>query len=1012
MKKVDNEEIESFLEGRDPQKYIVGIEAGYSDNKVYLIIDDPETGKRIERHKLRPFVWARLPDIRKLYKGDRKVIRERMAEFGIKIDSLNTEGSQRLEEGFKYIVHCSKTYNDLINFFRYGGINIFGSPDFISLSPAEQFLIQSGKRLFKGIDDYQDIHRFVFDLETTGLDPYNCRIFQVGMKDNRGFNQVIGIDAPTEEEMDRMEREAIMDFFKNLSTIKPSIIAGYNSENFDWNFFFKRCEVLNLDITKIGKTLNPKQPILRKESTLKLGAEVERYEQTIMWGYNITDTYHAVRRAQAINSSIKGAGLKYITKYSGIAKPNRVYVQGDKIHKIWNENKDFYFWDSDGSYYEVEKHKEDEGLKEGWEIVKGRYIIERYLLDDLWETEEVDNIFNQATFLLAKIIPSTFARTSTMGTAAIWKLLMLAWSYEKDLAIPAYQQQTSFTGGLSRLLKVGFGRNIVKLDFASLYPSIQLTHDVFPECDVTGAMKGMLQYVYDKRNLYKELKNKAEAEGNSKLAGDYDKKQLPLKILNNSMFGSVSAPNVFPWGDMRVGEQITCTGRQYLRHMVIFFMSKGFEPTVLDTDGVNFVIPENADQIKYIGKGIHRMVKKDKEYTGCEAVVAEYNELYMQKVMGLDIDEYCKASINLARKNYANLIPGKKGKKDKIKLVGNTIKSKKLPTYIEEFLDKGIKMLLAGDGKEFIEYYYEYAETIYNMEIPLSKIASKAKVKMIPADYIKRCKQKNKNGKPLPKQAHMELLLREGRMDVSLGDVIYYVNVGSKKSHGDIKAVKNKQTGETTLEFNCKVLDNDLIENNPDQTGEYNVPKYLSAFNTRIKPLLVCFSPEIRDQILINNPEDRQFFTEKQLQLTAGFPFKPTDQDTIEELLTISEGELAFWERMNKSPHYMWDTLNNPEETEKVVEEETTNEDVPVSTPQVEESVIEIEEDKLYVMNKSTLEYELIPDKFQEVMADPSAYVAPDDFEDYLNYASKYEDDTEIILGSDLQMKLKKEGVH
>jgi hypothetical protein len=37
--------------------------------------------------------------------------------------------------------------------------------------------------------------------------------------------------------------------------------------------------------------------------------------------------------------------------------------------------------------------------------------------------------------------------------------------------------------------------------------------------------------------------------------------------------------------------------------------------------------------------------------------------------------------------------------KGKIKLTGNSIKSKKLPLYIEEFLDKGIKLLLQGDGQ-------------------------------------------------------------------------------------------------------------------------------------------------------------------------------------------------------------------------------------------------------------------------------------------------------------------------
>ena len=48
---VDSAVIEQFLEGRDPQKYIVAIEAPYDDNRVSLIINDPEQGKYIEQHK-------------------------------------------------------------------------------------------------------------------------------------------------------------------------------------------------------------------------------------------------------------------------------------------------------------------------------------------------------------------------------------------------------------------------------------------------------------------------------------------------------------------------------------------------------------------------------------------------------------------------------------------------------------------------------------------------------------------------------------------------------------------------------------------------------------------------------------------------------------------------------------------------------------------------------------------------------------------------------------------------
>jgi hypothetical protein len=60
----------------------------------------------------------------------------------------------------------------------------------------------------------------------------------------------------------------------------------------------------------------------------------------------------------------------------------------------------------------------------------------------------------------------------------------------------------------------------------------------------------------------------------------------------------------------------------------------------------------------------------NKELTGLDAVLAEFNEHYMEGRMGLDIDDICSSTINFARKNYANDIGGK------IKLVGNPLSLK------------------------------------------------------------------------------------------------------------------------------------------------------------------------------------------------------------------------------------------------------------------------------------------------------------------------------------------------
>jgi DNA polymerase elongation subunit (family B) len=552
--------------------------------------------------------------------------------------------------------------------------------------------------------------------------------------------------------------------------------------------------------------------------------------------------------------------------------------------------------------------------------VTGDNIVERYLDDDLEETLTVDDEFNQGTFLLASMVPTTYERVSTMGTATLWRMIMLAWSYKNKLAIPAKEEKTDFVGGLSRLLKVGYSTNVLKLDYSSLYPSIQLVHDVFPECDVMGGMKGMLTYFRNARIMYKNLASEYKSI-DSKKSLSYDRKQLPLKIFINSMFGGLSAPHVYEWGEMNSGERITCTGRQYLRQMVKYFVKRGYTPLVLDTDGVNFSLPdEGVDDRVYIGKGLNWLVKEGKEYRGYYADTAEYNDLFMKGEMGLDCDGTWDSCINLSRKNYATMESN-----GKIKLTGNSIKSKKLPLYIEVFLDKGVKLLLEGKGQEFVEWYFEYHQRIYNQQIPLKQIAQRARVKLSVEDYKKRCGQKTKAGSLMSRMAHMELAIKHD-LKVSLGDVISYVNNGLKASHGDVqKITKNNYTKKeldlftsvngmepedkstSTIQLNCYMLDQTEIENNPDLTGDYNVARAISTFNKKVEPLLIVFNKELRESLLIANPEDRGFFTKTQCELVGGIPNKEGDQDTIEDLLTITDLELKFWDRVGVSSEYIYE---------------------------------------------------------------------------------------------------------
>lgn len=1017
--------INSFLSGHDAMERIISIECGYDDDQVSIIFINKNGEKRIKLDDFKPFVWAKNSAAIRMFNGNRNELKHKMQEFGIGVKALTTktessETSERLENGYKYIFYAKRkmSYQKFLMFFKLASTPIYGEKnkknvtekiistrEFLAVSPVEQYMIYSGKRMFKGYDNYDDLKRLQFDLETQGLNPEVHAIDQIGIRTNKGFERIITVTGVGEERK-RNELRAIIEFISILAEEKPDVIAGHNSENFDWNFIIVRCKVLGTTLEDISLKFF-KHPIYKKnkETVLKLGGEVEYYKPTIMWGHNIVDSLHAVRRAQAIDSNMKLANLKYVTRYLDLKKDNRVYVPGNQIGTIWldTNEKSYAFNNLNGDWYKI---TEKRPLLDGYEYRSGKYVVERYLLDDIWETDKVELTLNESNFLIGKILPTTFQRACTMGTAGIWKLILLAWCYEKNLAVPSFAPSKRFTGGLSRLLKVGYADRVVKLDYNSLYPSIILTWNIGSKLDILNSMLMMLEYVLSEREKYKGLKGKAgkkakeikerlksfsgTKEERHKLENEQhyweanesanDKKQLPLKILANSFFGSFGAPDVFPMGDVICAEKTTCIGRMSLRLMISHFTNIGYTPIVGDTDGFNFQMPLSfryTDDNPYIGKGLGRNTVNGRKYTGVEADVAEFEDLYLNhpfnggvNKMGLGIDEYCPATINFSRKNYADLLENGKTKK-----VGNTIKSRRMSGYIEKFLDDGIDLLLKGNGQKFLENYYDYIDKIFNYQIPLRDIASKGKIKKTVEEYKKDCETVTKAGSKKSRQAWYELVIQDN-VKVEINDTIYYINTGSKKSETDVKRITHKYAKingeiveidnkvrkelikkeygddfdiktlsakdlkeiikkyvvkeEDEIILNCKLVPNEIIDSDEDilcnDDFEYNVVKYIEQFNKRIKPLLVCFSNDIREKILIQNPKDRQYFTEEQCKLVSGFPYKDIDQDTYEQLMTPERKEIEYWLSINEIPPFVnecgidWEKL--VEEYNKTVEQE------------------------------------------------------------------------------------------
>jgi len=98
------EEISAFLEGNDPEEFIVAVEFDYASDSIYKIKEIPGKGKEIRKDTFIPFCWV--GDLRGLnfYGNSKATQKEAMTKHGIVITKLDTKGDERMEKGLTYMV--------------------------------------------------------------------------------------------------------------------------------------------------------------------------------------------------------------------------------------------------------------------------------------------------------------------------------------------------------------------------------------------------------------------------------------------------------------------------------------------------------------------------------------------------------------------------------------------------------------------------------------------------------------------------------------------------------------------------------------------------------------------------------------------------------------------------------------------------------------------------------------------------------------------------------------------
>jgi len=306
--------------------------------------------------------------------------------------------------------------------------------------------------------DTIDIVGFDFETSSSGAfpDPELNAIISIALYSNN-FRRVITWKrfAPHEPHVTFVDSEAelIEEFVRSVNELKPHILAGYGSDNFDMPYLIRRAKKYDIELE-----LN------WDKSELSLKRSGHRTARVV--GISYCDVSHFIRRILALDTD--HYSLDLVAKKM-LGKGKLAGFNAKRINEIWSV-----------------------GLPEELALLCDYNLIDAQLAQEL--AKKILPVQMELCKLTGQ--PLHDVNLMTYGTLVEWFVIKNA-----DIFIPprpkemevAERQRHSYEGGLVVEPIPGLYKDICAFDFRSLYPSIIASHNISPEtmdCSCCGVRGG------------------------------------------------------------------------------------------------------------------------------------------------------------------------------------------------------------------------------------------------------------------------------------------------------------------------------------------------------------------------------------------------------------------------------------------------------------------------------------------------------------------------------------------
>jgi len=618
-----------------------------------------------------------------------------VVDLGIEAEKL--EGD--LKYGWRVTVDSWKELIALRNGLKNAGRDFFAFTD-----PVQHYLTATGRTLFKDLP-FEELKRMQIEVLSFS-DDSDDHLMSIALADNSGWEDVLIVDPKDVEESERSVLKKLTSLIKERD---PDVIEGHNLFRFDLPYLVARATKTKtkLDWARSGGFLRS------RPSRLQIAEKTIDYPKFTIDGRHFVDTFLLAQFYDVGMRTLSGFERADVARHFGFCDREELSaLTGKELQRAYIGN--------------------DERFRQR-------------ALCAVRETRSISELLSPSYFIQAQIFPYNYQDAIVRGNATRINALFLREYFRQRHSIPEMPMVRGFEGGYTDIFFTGVARNVWHCDVASLYPSIMLQFDCFPQTDQLQIFRHLLT---DLRTFRLEAKANMRAEKNPAKQRHFHALQNTFKILINSFYGYLGFAQGH-FADFDAAARVTQIGRDLLKKMIDWLNGQDAQVIEVDTDGIYFVPPDKID----IDELRKRLAKE------------------LPPGIEVEFDEQFDAMFSYKAKNYALLT-----RNGDVIIKGGALKSRGLEKFQRVFLEEMIKLLMQGKPEAIVDLRNEFEKKIRDREWKIDMLMKTDTLQ----DSLEKYRAKIA-GSARNRAAAYELALASGRNYRPGEQISYYITGATKK---------------------------------------------------------------------------------------------------------------------------------------------------------------------------------------------------------------------------------------